>query len=179
MVSHSSAFGNFDAAIFESLGFQVTAVMPPDTYDALNRGLIDGTQMALAPMVSMAWYEVAPYWCLDNTYTAGNMFTVNLAWWNGLSDAQRACIQEAADATEAYAATLYDEAIANDIATIEAATGNKFVELSDADKEAFWAACFEAKAADAMNRANTHGVAEGMTTILEAAAEFTGYDWKH
>ena len=179
MVSHSAAFGNFDAAIFESLGFQVTAVMPPDTYDALNRGLIDGTQMALAPMTAMAWYEVAPYWCLDNTYAAGNMFTVNLDWWEGLSDAQRECIQKAADATEEFAAGLYDEAIAADIATIEESTGNKFVELSDADKDLFWAATFEAKAADALRRAEAHGVTEGMTTILEAAAEFTGYDWKH
>lgn len=179
MVAHSAAFGNFDAAIFESLGFQVSAVMPPDTYDALNRGMIDGTQMALAPMVSMAWYEVAPYWCLDNTYTAGNMFTVNLDWWNGLTDAQRECIQAACDATEAYSATIYDDAIASDIATIESATGNSFVELSQADKDKFWSACFEAKAADAMSRAETQGVADGMTTILEAAAEFTGYDWQH
>lgn len=179
MVAHSSAFGNFDAAIFESLGFQVSAVTPPETYDALDRGMIDGTQMALAPMVAMTWYDVAPYWCLDNTYTAGNMFTVNLDWWNGLSDAQRECIQKAADATETYSATLYDEAIASDIATIEEKTGNKFVEWSDADKDRFWASCFEAKAADALNRANTHGVTEGMTTILEAAAEFTHYDWQH
>ena len=179
MVANSSAFGNMDAAIFEMLGFQVTSVMPPDTYDALNRGLIDGTQMALAPMLAMAWYEVAPYWCLDNTYTAGNPFTVNLDWWEGLSKAQQDCIQAAADETEAYAAGLYTDAIANDVKVIEEATGNKFVELSDADKDKFWAACFEAKAADAMNRAETHGVTEGMTTILEAAAKFTGYDWKH
>lgn len=179
MVAHSAAFGNFDAAIFESLGFQVTAVMPPDTYDALNRGLIDATQMGFAPMVAMAWYEVAPFWALDGTYTAGNMFTVNLDWWEGLSDAQRACIQEAADATETYAAGLYDEAIAADIATVEEATGNKFVELSDEDVARFWAATFEAKAADALNRADTHGVTEGMTVILEKAAELTNYDWQH
>lgn len=38
LVAGSSSFGNFDAA-----------------------------QMGLAPMVSMAWYEVAPYWALDGT----------------------------------------------------------------------------------------------------------------
>lgn len=179
MVAHSSAFGNFDAAIFEALGFQVSAIMPPDTYDALNRGLIDATQMGFAPMVAMAWYEVAPFWALDGTYTAGNMFTVNLDWWDGLSDAQRECIQQAADDTETYAASLYDEAIDTDIKTVEDATGNKFVELSDEDVAKFWAACFEAKATDALNRAANHDKTEGMTTILEKAAEITGYDWQH
>lgn len=179
MVAGSSAFGNFDAAIFEALGFQVTAVTPPECYDALNRGLIDATQMGFAPMVAMAWYEVAPYWSLDGTYTAGNMFTVNLDWWNGLTDAQRECIQAAADETETYAAGIYDEAIASDVKTVEEATGNKFVELSQDDLDAIWAATFEAKAADALRRAETHGVTEGMTTILEKAAEVTGYDWQH
>lgn len=178
MVDGSSAFGNFDAAIFESLGFQVTAVTPPETYEALDRGMVDATQMALAPMVAMAWYEVAPFWALDGTYTAGNFFTVNLDWWDSLTDAQRDCIQKACDATEDYSATMYDDAIATDIKTVEDATGNKFVELSDADIDTFWSACFEAKATDAMKRAESHGVADGMRTILEKAAEITDYDWQ-
>ena len=37
MVAGFSAFGNFDAAIFESLGFQVSPVTPPETYEALDR----------------------------------------------------------------------------------------------------------------------------------------------
>lgn len=179
MVAGSSAFGNFDAAIFEALGFQVSAVTPPECYDALNRGLIDATQMGFAPMVSMAWYEVAPYWSLDGTYTAGNMFTVNLEWWDGLTDAQRACIQQAADETETYAAGLYDDAIDSDIQTVVDATGNEFIELSEADVDAIWAATFEAKAADAMSRAERNNVTDGMTVILEKAAEITGYDWQH
>lgn len=179
MVKGSSSFGNFDAAIFEALGFQVSAVTPPECYEALDRGKIDATQMGFAPMVSMAWYEVAPYWSLDGTYTAGNMFTVNLDWWESLSAAQQDCIQQAADETEAYATGLYDDAIDADIVTVETATGNKFVELNQADVDAIWAATFEAKATDALRRAETHNVTDGMTTILEKAAELTGYDWQH
>lgn len=179
LVAGSSAFGNFDAAIFESLGFQVTAVAPPDCYDALNRGLIDATQMGFAPMVSMSWYEVAPYWALDDTYTAGNMFTVNQDWWNGLSDAQREVIQQAADETEAYSATIYDDAISTDIAKVEEATGNTFVEFSQEDKDAIWAATFDAKAESALAlMSDDEGVAN-QTKILEKAAEITGYDWQH
>lgn len=175
----STSFGNFDAAIFEALGFQVTSVTPPDTYDALQRGLIDSTQMGFAPMVSMSWYDVAPYWALDGTYTAGNMLTANLEWWNSLTDAQRQAIQAAADEVEAYSATIYDDAIAADIAKVEEATGNKFVEFNQADIDAIWAATFEAKAAAALATAEPNGKTEGMTKILEVAAEATGYNWEH
>ena len=179
MVAGSGSFGNFDAAIFEALGFQVTPVMPPETYDALNRGLIDSTQMGFAPMVAMAWYEPAHYWSLDGTYAAGNMFTVNLDWWNGLSAEQQAIIQEASDSAEAFSVTLCDEAIAGDIETVVAATGNEFIELSEDDLAAIWKATFEAKAADALRRAEAHNCVDEMVVILEKAAELTNYDWQH
>ena len=179
MISGSKSFGNMDAAIFEKLGFQVTSVGPGDCYDALQRGLIDSTQMGLAPMVSMGWEEVASYWALDGTYTAGNMFTANLEWWNGLTDAQRQAIQQACDEVEEYSAGIYDDSIASDCATIEEKTGNKMVELSDADIERIWAATFDAKAEAALATAEPNGKTEGMTKILEVAAELTGYDWKH
>lgn len=179
MIKGSSSFGNFMAAQWESLGFQVTALTPPEVYDGFNRGMIDATQMGLAPMVSMSWFEVAPYWALDGTYTAGNMFTVNLDWWNSLTDAQRNVIQQAADATEAYSATIYDDAIAGDIAKVEEATGNQFVEFDQADLDRLWASCFEPTADSALKTAETSGKTEGMITILEKAAEITNYDWQH
>lgn len=179
MISGSKSFGNMDAAIFEALGFQVTSVGPGDCYDALQRGLIDSTQMGLAPMVSMGWQDVAGFWALDGTYTAGNMFTANLDWWNSLSDAQRQAIQQAADDVEAYSAGIYDDAIAGDCAKIESDTGNKMVTFSQADIDRVWAATFEAKAESALATAEPNGKTEGMTKILEAAADFTGYDWKH
>lgn len=179
MVAGSSSFGNFMAAQWESLGFQVTAVTPPEVYDGFGRGMIDATQMGFAPMVAMKWYEVAPFWALDGTYTAGNPFTVNLDWWNGLTDAQRECIQAASTETEEYSAGIYDDAIAADIATVEEATGNKFVEFSQADLDRLWESCFLPTAEAALKTAEASGKTEGMTKILEKAAEITGYDWQH
>jgi TRAP-type C4-dicarboxylate transport system substrate-binding protein len=179
LVANSKSFGNMMAAQWEALGFQVTGVTPPDAYDALNRGLIDSTQMALTPMVALAWYEVAPYWALDGTYTAGNMFTVSLDWWNGLSQAQQDAIQAAADATEAYSATIYDEAIASDIALVEEKTGHPFVQFNQADMDRLWASCFEASAVAALANARKNGKEAGMVTVLEVAAKFTGYAWRH
>lgn len=179
LVSKSTTFGNMDAAIFENLGFKVNSLFPPDIYDALNRGLVDSTQMALSPMVAMSWYEPAPYWALDGTYTAGNFFTANLDWWEGLTEGQRAVIQEAASETQTYTATLYDEAISKDIATVEEKTGNKFVALSDENVSKIWGAIFQSKATAALELAGKSNKTEGMTKILEKAAEITGYDWKH
>jgi TRAP-type C4-dicarboxylate transport system substrate-binding protein len=178
LVKGSSSFGNFMAAQFEMLGFQVTAVTPPDTYDALNRGLIDSTQMGFAPMVALTWDEVAPYWALDGTYTAGNMFTVNLAWWDGLSAAQQDVIQRAADDTEAYSTTLYDDAIAADIAKVETSTGNKFVEFNEADIAKIWDSCFKANADATVKIAEQSGKVDNVNIILKKAAEITGATWE-
>jgi TRAP-type C4-dicarboxylate transport system substrate-binding protein len=179
LVSGSSTFGNMDAAIFERLGFQVTSLGPGDSYDALQRGLIDGTQMGLTPMVSMQWYDVAPYWALDGTYTAGNFISANLDWWNGLTADQQDIIRAASSKAEVLSAEKYSADIEGDVATVEAATGNKFVEFSDEDIATIWAAVFEAKADAAMSTASANGKTEGMETILTKAAEITGYDWTY
>ena len=178
LVAGSKSFGNMDAAIFEALGFQVTSVAPPDCYDALQRGLIDSTQMGLTPMASMQWYQVAPYWALDGTYAAGNFISANLNWWNGLSDAQKNAITEASKEVAQWSLALYDDEIGSNIETIETETGNKFVEFSQEDLDNIWAANFESKAAAAMTTAEANGKAEGMRTILELAAQLTNYDWK-
>lgn len=179
LVSGSSSFGNFDAAPFEALGFKVTAITPPETYDSLQRGLIDATQMALAPMTSLSWYEVAPYWALDNTYSAGNFFTVNLDWWNGLTDAQREVIEKASDATETYSVNMFTDSDDTNITKIEEKTGNKFVAFSDEDCAKWWGILFEAKAKDALARAETNNMTDDMVKILQVAASFTKYDWKY
>ena len=177
LISGSSSFGNMDAAIFEKLGFQVSAVGPGDTYQAFQSGQIDASQMGFAPMVAMGWQDVASYWALDGTYTAGNMFTFNLDKWNALSADQQAAVQAAATETEEYSAGIYDDAIDADKATVEEATGNTFVEFSQDDIDRIWAATFEAKAESALTTAEPNGKTEGMTTILQKAAELTGYDW--
>lgn len=179
LVSGCSSFGNMDAAIFEELGFQVTSVAPPDCYDALQRGLIDATQMGLTPMVSMQWYDVAPYWALDGTYAAGNFMSANMDWWNGLSENQQAVIKAACDAVAEWSMSKYDAEIENNLKTISEATGNEIVEFSQEDLDAIWKANFESKAAAAMATAEANGKAEGMETILNLAAELTGYDWSY
>jgi TRAP-type C4-dicarboxylate transport system substrate-binding protein len=106
------------------------------------------------------------------------MFTVNLDWWNGLSRAQQDIIQTAADATEAYSITIYDEAIAKDIAFVEEKTGHPFVQFNQTDLDKLWAACFNASADAAIANAKKNGKEAGMVKVLEAAAKFTTYAWQ-
>lgn len=179
MIRGSAAFGNFSPAQWEALGFQVTALAPPDMYDGLNRGLVDSTQMGFAPMVAMSWFEVAPYWALDGTYTAGNPLTVNLNWWNGLTAAQQEIIEAAAQETQDYSAGIYDDAIAGDVATVEEATGNKFVDFNQADLDRLWKSCFDATADGALANAEKTGKYDNMVAVLEVAARITNYNWEH
>ena len=175
MAAGSSSFGNMEAAKFEYLGFRVTQMLPWDMYDSFDRGIVDATQMALAPMIAMSIYEVADTWMLDNTYTAGNFFTVNLDWWNGLSSAQQEAIQAAATEVMDYSAGIYDHAIAAQVQTLKD-NGCEVVEMSDADFDKWWNAIFMSKVDTAVKMAEGRGNVEEVKTVLKAAAEFTGYD---
>ncbi len=174
MVKGSTSFGNMEAAKFEYLGFRVTQVLPWDLYDAFDRGVIDASQMSLAPLVSMSLYEVADTWMLDNTYTAGNFLTVNLDWWNGLSAAQQEAIQAAADEVMEYSAGIYDAAIADQLKLLQD-EGATVVTMNDADFTTWWDAVFMSKVDSSLKMAEGRGDTDKVKAVLKSAAEFTGY----
>ena len=176
LIDKSKSFGNMEAAKFEALGLTVEAVLPWDYYNAFETGLIDASQMSSTPLVSMSIYEVAPYWMYDNTYTAGNFFTVNLDWWNGLSAEAQAAIEDAAKATEEYSCETYDNAIeAEQQFLVE--NGATLVEMSEEDSAFWWSDVMESKKADSLAIAEGNDNVEDVMTILNAAAEFTGYEF--
>ncbi|MDC7126254.1 MAG: TRAP transporter substrate-binding protein DctP, partial [Spirochaetales bacterium] len=169
------SFGNMEAAKFEYLGFRVTQMLPWDMYDFFDRGVVDATQMGFAPMISMSIYEVANYWMLDNTYTAGNFLTVNLDWWNSLSDIQRTVIQEAANEVMEYSAGIYEEAIAEQVQLLKD-KGCTVVEMSHEDFTTWWNAVFMSKAKLSLSMAEQRNDTDAINSILKAAAEFTDYN---
>jgi len=176
MVAGSAAFGNMEAAKFSALGFTVEAVLPWDLYTSFDNGLIDATQMASTSMLQDGVAEVTTTWMYDNTYTAGNFMTVNLAWWNGLSADAQAAIQAAVDATAAYSVEKYEEALETEAATLTNDYGIKLVEMSEADFQTWWSAIMDSKVADAMATAATNGNVEEAEAVLAAAAEFTNFE---
>lgn len=177
LVAGSAAFGNMEAAKFESMGFTVEAVLPWDLYSSFETGKIDASQMASTPLASMSLFEVAPYWMYDNTYTGGNFFTVNLDWWNSLSAEAQAAIQDAATATEAYSVVVYEEALQGEADNL-VSNGATLVEMTSEDSATWWSAVMESKKADSMASAAVNGNEAECEAVLNAAASFTGYTFK-
>lgn len=175
LVKGSSSFGNMGMPVFEAVGFNMVQVPPPEMYNAFDRGIMDATQMGFAPLISMSLFEVADYWMLDNTYAAGNFFTVNLDWWNSLSAAQREAIETAAKEVMDYSAGIYEKEIAEHVQLLKD-KGCTVVEMSDSDFDRWWDAIFAASVDSAMKAAQAKGLTEETKTVLKAAADFTDYD---
>ena len=174
LLAKSRAFGNMEMTKFSALGFSsVEAVLPWELYDGFDRGLIDATQMASTSMLQDGVAEVTSTWMYDNTYTAGNFITVNLDWWNGLSAAQQDVIQAAADATAAYSVELYVAALESEAETLQNEYGIKIAEMTPEEFDLWWSVIMESKKEDTMAKAAD---AEAAQAVLQAAADFTGYD---
>ena len=173
----SSAFGNMAPAKFEALGFNVVGVFPWDYYSAFDTGLMDASQMDGAAMYSMSLYEKAPYWMSDNTFAAGNLITVNLDWWNGLSAEQQAAIQAAADETADFSVS-YNQSEYESLNDNLIANGVTLVEMTDAEFDQWWSAIFDSVASDALAKAEINGTVAETNAVLKAAADFTGYTFQ-
>lgn len=161
---------------FEALGFSIVNMMPWDGYDSLQRGIVDLTTMAVVPMVSMSWHEVAPYFLRDTTYSAGNFLAINLDVWDSLSDNTKALFNEAAEASTQNSLDLYEKAEAEADETV-VASGGKMSALSDEDATAFVEALFNSSAEDCRSYGESAGCSEEMELILKAASEYLGIDF--
>ncbi|MBN1629998.1 MAG: TRAP transporter substrate-binding protein DctP [Thermoleophilia bacterium] len=161
---------------FEAMGYTVVQSFPPDTYENLSRGVIEATQMGFVPTVNLKWYEVCKYYMFDGTYAAGNAFTVNLDTWEKLTEETQAVMYEAAAETETFSLEL-DAADTEASIKLLTDAGVTVGTLSDEDIAMWWDLLFDVSAGDCMARAQNLGIVNEMTTVLTAAAEFTGVEW--
>ena len=176
LLATSRAFGNMEMTKFQTLGFtSVEAVFPWDLYTAFSTGQIDATQMASTSMLQDGVAEVTTTWMYDNTYTAGNFMTVNLDWWNGLSAEQQEAIQLAVDATAAHSVEVYVTALETEAQTLTD-MGIKIAEMTPEEFDQWWSVIMESKKDDTMTKAADAGITAEAQTVLQAAADFTGYD---
>ncbi len=175
LIDNSSAFGNMAPEKFEALGFNVVAVFPWDYYTAFDTGLMDSSQMDGPAMYSMSLYEVAKWWMFDNTFAAGNFMTVNEDWWDSLTSTQQDLIQEACDATTAYSLE-YNQSEYEKLNNNLEANGVTLVTMSDSEFDMWWDAIFSSCVDSALIAAADNGNTEEVEAVLQAAADFTGYD---
>ncbi len=181
LAGHTMAFLTNEST-FNALGITCSFSVPPDTYTNLQKGVVDCAAMALSGMVSMSWYEVAPYIILDGMYACSNFYTINLDVWNSFDEATQALFEEAAEAGKANSFVLYEDELEASIATIDeynAEQGIDFVVITqdDAHIETMLSEFFANAAEDSRTSAANAGKSEEMEIILAAASEFLGVEF--
>lgn len=87
-------------AFFASMGASMIRTAPGDVYTALERGTVDGYGWPTQGVLDLGWHEVTDYRVDPPFYRASVEALVNLDTWNGLTDAQRETLREAADFME-------------------------------------------------------------------------------
>lgn len=88
-------------AMFTALGANLVQTAPGEVYTALERGAIDGYGWPVQGILDLGWEEQTKFRVDPGFYQVDVNFLVNLDTWKGLTDAQRAVLEEGAKAIEA------------------------------------------------------------------------------
>lgn len=83
-------------AMFEALGATLVRTAPGEVYTSLERGAIDGYGWPVQGVMDLGWDEQTRFRVDPGFYQVDVNFLVNLDRWNGLSDAARTVLEDAA-----------------------------------------------------------------------------------
>jgi TRAP-type transport system periplasmic protein len=120
-------------AMFDALGADLVSTAPGEVYSALERGAIDGYGWPAQGVLDLGWDEQTKYRVDPSFYNVDVNFLVNLDIWNGLTDEQRAKLEEGAAWMEE---TNAQNAERNEAAYVEQAdAGIETITLEGADAE--------------------------------------------
>ena len=121
---------------FKYMGANPTAIALGETYTSIQTGVADGCEMSPSYINDNKFYEVAPYYTLTNHFVEYGVCTISTKTFEGIDDAQWACIEEGIKAMEEYnranAATANEEALQKMIGE-----GLTVIELDDAARQGF------------------------------------------
>lgn len=108
----------YDGVIKLLGGTPVTAMMP-EVYSSLEKGVFDGACAPQSVFRATKHFEVAPYRTEPTFGSLVSYIAVNLDTWNGLSDAERDALTQAAIKTEKDTIQIGNETIGGDLAAME------------------------------------------------------------
>lgn len=120
-------------AMFEALGATLVQTAPGDVYTALERGAIDGYGWPSQGVLDLGWDEQTGYRVDPGFYQVDVNILVNKDVWEGLTDEQRALLEEGAawvEATNADNVALNEEEYAR-----QAEAGIETITLEGEDRE--------------------------------------------
>lgn len=126
--------------MFKALGALPTNVSWNELYTALQTNVVDGQENPIANAVYISAWEVQKYMTLDGHVCLCSMFCMNDKFYNGLTDNQKAAVDEAAlKALEAE----YNMFKANEASNLQMLKDNglQVTELTSEEIDAFRQAC--------------------------------------
>ncbi|MBD8688411.1 MULTISPECIES: DctP family TRAP transporter solute-binding subunit [unclassified Rhizobium] len=121
---------------FGAMGAAPTPMAFAEVYNALQLRVVDGQENPINVPVSAKLYEVQKYVTISNHIADAWVLGMNPARYDGLSDAFKAALNDAAKETEAWKAENDNGDIAKSIATLKA-NGMEVNELTDEQRKAF------------------------------------------
>jgi tripartite ATP-independent transporter DctP family solute receptor len=113
-----------------ALGASATVVDYTELYTSLQSGVVDGAENPMPNYLNNSFYEVAPY-VIESGHQLGVVeIIITDAAWNSLTDAQKACMEEAAAVAKQYCRDAVEEANEEAVSTLKD-KGVEFVEVPD------------------------------------------------
>ena len=128
---------------FKQLGASPVGIPFPETYNALQTGVIDAQENPILTSVLMKFTEVNKYVTMTQHSVTECVIVVGIDYWESLADADKAVFREAAkvaiDTNRKVNAELHMQLPKSgiSIADYAAANGIEIIELSDEERAAF------------------------------------------
>ena len=127
-------------AQFRALGAVPQVMAFSEVYQAMQTGVVDGSENSLPNLWTQKFYEVQKYVALSDHGYDCYAVIVNAKFWNGLPADIRAALDQAMKDASAYQFQLSASEQAEDLAKIKAANRAQVYDLTDAEKAAWRAA---------------------------------------
>lgn len=104
------------APVFKEMGIEPSFIATAELFEAIQRGTVDGGTIAIDSIVTLKYYEVAPFIIISNLYTGSLPMIMNLDFYNSLRPDVRKILDEAVLEVEkdyyGFLQKQYDEEIA-------------------------------------------------------------------
>jgi len=124
--------------VIEQLGGVEVSLPVSDLYDAMDRGVVEGTVMAPSALLSFRLMDVTEQIVEMNMYTTPLIFFANLDLWNRVSAEDQETIMNIVNTFPQRIGEQYDREVEHAMSAAEEA-GKDIITLSDADMAAFHA----------------------------------------
>lgn len=120
-------------ATIEQLGALPQSIPFGEVYTSLQARVVDGVEPEIRDFYDQKWYESAKYLSISNYIWTPNYWFMNKERYDGLTDAERAILDQAVVDTTAWYRVKLDEVYAQ----LRAQLAEKGVEINDVDGASF------------------------------------------